>query len=88
MSTPRIPPERLLEEQIIVATGEFHILSRASLRETIANAGDQMMGRITEATTLLVVGGPEGVSARKCAAAHREGVRIITEAELIAMLNR
>lgn len=88
MTTPRSPDDRPLKDQIIVATGEFHILSRARLRETIANAGGQMMGRITEATTLLVVGGPEGVSDRKLAAARREGVRIITEAELIAMLNR
>lgn len=70
----------------VVVTGETQAFSRAVAREMVEKAGGVLAGVVDAATTILVIGGPEHISARKIAAAQKHGARIMTDAEFMVFL--
>lgn len=74
-----------LAGQKVAVTGELDQISRASIRQVIAEAGGVMTGIIEDAS-MLVLGGSETVSPSLVRKASRLNLRQLTEAEFVTLV--
>jgi len=70
--------------EIVTISGQTQAFSRAHAREIVEAHGGKLVGTPTQDTTLMVIAA--GVSARKIEHARLLGVRMIDEAEFLAMI--
>lgn len=76
---------RILENQKIVVSGVFSHFSRKDIQQTIENHGGILQGSISSKTNLIV--GGENMGPAKLAKAKKLNIKIISEKELINMLD-
>jgi DNA ligase (NAD+) len=81
----RAPGEGPLTGEVVVITGTLDSLTRDEARAAARTAGATVTDAVSRKTTLLVTGGEPGSKLRK---AQELGVRIVGEAEFLALLGR